>query len=250
MQSQTADDRRSRVPDRDRADHERGSRAPRTSRTSSRRSPAPRRCRPTGTRRWSSSRSPATRSRRRTGSIPARTWSTAVQNAPPRPARGAVRQRQLQQGAERDLRRATWRRRRRCRLPITLLILVIAFGSLVAARRAAAAGDLDAWLAAMALVAIPSQIFPVDSNLSSVILLIGLAVGVDYSLFYLRREREERAAGARAARRARGRRGDLGAGRPDLRPDRDRRDGRACSSAATRPSSPSPRARSSWSRSR
>ena len=34
-----------------------------------------------------------------------------------------------------------------------------------------------------------------DSNVSSVILLIGLAVGVDYSLFYLRREREERAAG-------------------------------------------------------
>ena len=27
------------------------------------------------------------------------------------------------------------------------------------------------------------------------VLLIGLAVGVDYSMFYLRREREERAAG-------------------------------------------------------
>ena len=36
---------------------------------------------------------------------------------------------------------------------------------------------------------------------SAVILLIGMAVGVDYSLFYLRREREERAAGQRAARR-------------------------------------------------
>ena len=33
------------------------------------------------------------------------------------------------------------------------------------------------------------------SNLPAVVLLIGLAVGVDYSLFYLRREREERAAG-------------------------------------------------------
>ena len=50
-------------------------------------------------------------------------------------------------------------------------------------------------LAALGLVAIPSQLFPVDGNLSAVILLIGLAVGVDYSLFYLRREREERAAG-------------------------------------------------------
>ena len=35
-------------------------------------------------------------------------------------------------------------------------------------------------------------------SIGSVILLIGMAVGVDYSLFYLRREREERAAGAGA----------------------------------------------------
>jgi uncharacterized membrane protein YdfJ with MMPL/SSD domain len=35
----------------------------------------------------------------------------------------------------------------------------------------------------------------VDDNVSAVVLLIGLAVGVDYSLFYLKREREERAAG-------------------------------------------------------
>src|ERR1700694_2810243 len=34
-----------------------------------------------------------------------------------------------------------------------------------------------------------------DPNVQSVVLLIGLAVGVDYTLFYLRREREERAAG-------------------------------------------------------
>ncbi len=78
----------------------------------------------------------------------------------------------------------------------------------------------------MALVALPSQLSPVDSNLSSVILLIGLAVGVDYSLFYLRREREERAGGRRRARGARGRGRDLGPRRPDLRPDGDRRDGR------------------------
>ena len=34
-----------------------------------------------------------------------------------------------------------------------------------------------------------------DQNVSAVLLLVGLAVGVDYSLFYLKREREERAAG-------------------------------------------------------
>jgi uncharacterized membrane protein YdfJ with MMPL/SSD domain len=78
--------------------------------------------------------------------------------------------------------------------PVTLLILVIAFGSLVAAGVPLLLA-ISSVAAAMSLVAIPSQIFPVDSNLSSVILLIGLAVGVDYSLFYLRREREERAAG-------------------------------------------------------
>jgi uncharacterized membrane protein YdfJ with MMPL/SSD domain len=79
-------------------------------------------------------------------------------------------------------------------LPLTLLILVIAFGSLVAAGVPLLLA-FSAVIAAMSLVAIPSQIFPVDSNVSSVILLIGLAVGVDYSLFYIRREREERAAG-------------------------------------------------------
>jgi RND superfamily putative drug exporter len=47
----------------------------------------------------------------------------------------------------------------------------------------------------MGLLAIPSHFWPVDDNVSAVVLLIGLAVGVDYSLFYLKREREERAAG-------------------------------------------------------
>jgi RND superfamily putative drug exporter len=79
-------------------------------------------------------------------------------------------------------------------LPITLLILVLAFGSLVAALVPLLLG-ITVVMAALGLVNIPSQLSPIDSNLSSVILLIGLAVSVDYSLFYLRREREERAAG-------------------------------------------------------
>jgi RND superfamily putative drug exporter len=79
-------------------------------------------------------------------------------------------------------------------LPITLLILIVAFGSLVAALVPLSIG-ITSVMAASALVALPSHLSPVDSNLSSVILLVGLAVGVDYSLFYLRREREERAAG-------------------------------------------------------
>jgi uncharacterized membrane protein YdfJ with MMPL/SSD domain len=78
--------------------------------------------------------------------------------------------------------------------PLTLLILVVAFGSLVAALVPLLIG-ITTVVAALGLVNLPSQLSPIDSNLSSVILLIGLAVAVDYSLFYLRREREERDAG-------------------------------------------------------
>jgi RND superfamily putative drug exporter len=79
-------------------------------------------------------------------------------------------------------------------LPITLVILLIAFGSLVAAGIPLLLA-FSAVLATFGLVALPSQVFPVDDAAASVVLLIGMAVGVDYSLFYMRREREERAAG-------------------------------------------------------
>src|SRR3954471_7486646 len=78
--------------------------------------------------------------------------------------------------------------------PLTLLILIVAFGALVAALIPLLLG-ITAVMAAEQLVTLPSQLSPIDSNVSSVILLIGLAVCVDYSLFYLRREREARAAG-------------------------------------------------------
>jgi uncharacterized membrane protein YdfJ with MMPL/SSD domain len=79
-------------------------------------------------------------------------------------------------------------------LPITLIILVIAFGALVSAGVPLLLA-LTAVMAAIGLIAPASQIWPVDEAISSVVLLIGLAVGVDYSMFYLRREREERARG-------------------------------------------------------
>ena len=68
------------------------------------------------------------------------------------------------------------------------------FGSVVAAAVPLLLA-ITAVFATNALIAIPSQFIPVDEQIAEVILLIGLAVGVDYSLFYLRREREERAAG-------------------------------------------------------
>jgi uncharacterized membrane protein YdfJ with MMPL/SSD domain len=49
--------------------------------------------------------------------------------------------------------------------------------------------------ATFGLIALPSHILPVANEAPALVLLIGLAVGVDYSMFYLRREREERAAG-------------------------------------------------------
>lgn len=79
-------------------------------------------------------------------------------------------------------------------LPVTLLILVLAFGSVVAATIPLLLG-ITAVGASLGLTALLSHQLHVDSSISSVILLIGLAVGVDYSLFYLRREREERARG-------------------------------------------------------
>jgi anti-anti-sigma factor len=79
-------------------------------------------------------------------------------------------------------------------IPITLVILFLAFGALVAAGVPLLLG-LSAVLATLGLVGLVSQVLPFSESISSVILLIGLAVGVDYSLFYIRREREERAAG-------------------------------------------------------
>ena len=79
-------------------------------------------------------------------------------------------------------------------LPITLVILVLAFGALVAASLPLLLG-ISAVAITLGVLAPLSQIVPVDESISSLVLLIGLAVGVDYSLFYIRRERDERAAG-------------------------------------------------------
>src|SRR5262249_29948365 len=101
----------------------------------------------------------------------------------------ATAQKQLSNAIDKDFTRAET-----LSVPITLLILVIAFGALVAAGIPVILA-ISAVMATIGLVSIPSHVFPVDSAISSVILLIGMAVGVDYSLFYLRREREERARG-------------------------------------------------------
>jgi len=80
-------------------------------------------------------------------------------------------------------------------VPITLVLLLGVFGALIAAGIPLLLAG-TAVTSAISLLAIPSRWLPVGSTTSSVVLLVGMAVGVDYSLFYLRREREERAAGA------------------------------------------------------
>jgi RND superfamily putative drug exporter len=79
-------------------------------------------------------------------------------------------------------------------LPITLVLLLLAFGTLVAAGVPLLLA-ITGVVATMGLVGPLSQLSPVEESINHVILLIGLAVGVDYALFYLRRVREERAAG-------------------------------------------------------
>ncbi|MEV8515937.1 MMPL family transporter [Dactylosporangium sp. NPDC051484] len=79
-------------------------------------------------------------------------------------------------------------------LPVTFAILIVAFGALIAAGVPVLLA-LSSVAAALGLSTLASHLVPSTDTTSSVILLIGMAVGVDYSLFYLRREREERAKG-------------------------------------------------------
>ncbi|MFJ3223838.1 MMPL family transporter [Streptomyces sp. NPDC086783] len=79
-------------------------------------------------------------------------------------------------------------------VPVALGILLIAFGALVAALLPVALA-VTAIMATMGLMGIVSHVMPMSDTANSVMLLVGLAVGVDYCLFYLRREREEREAG-------------------------------------------------------
>jgi RND superfamily putative drug exporter len=79
-------------------------------------------------------------------------------------------------------------------IPVTLILMLLAFGALIAA-------GIPVLLAATSVAATIgisaplSHLVHAEPTVSSMIVLIGMAVGVDYSLFYLKREREERAAG-------------------------------------------------------
>ncbi|HYX76984.1 MAG TPA: MMPL family transporter [Gaiellaceae bacterium] len=79
-------------------------------------------------------------------------------------------------------------------IPITIGVLLLVLGTLVAVGIPIVLA-LTGVVGTIGLVALTSHAVPADQNVNAVILLIGLAVGVDYSLFYIKRWREERAAG-------------------------------------------------------
>ncbi|MEV0286665.1 MMPL family transporter [Kribbella sp. NPDC050820] len=79
-------------------------------------------------------------------------------------------------------------------LPITFALMLLAFGALIAAGIPVLLA-FSAVGAALGFYAPLSYLFPDGGSVANVVMLIGMAVGVDYSLFYLKREREERRKG-------------------------------------------------------
>ena len=102
---------------------------------------------------------------------------------------GVTAEEQLDQAFADDLRKAGL-----LSIPVTLIILLVTFGALVAAGIPLLLA-LTAVLGTLGLLAFASRVLPLDQDIAAIVLLIGLAVGVDYTMFYLKREREERAAG-------------------------------------------------------
>ncbi len=79
-------------------------------------------------------------------------------------------------------------------VPVTLFVLLFAFGAAVAASVPVLLA-LTAVAAAFGLLGPISQAIPIDDSVRTVLVLIGMAVGVDYALFYVMRSREERRRG-------------------------------------------------------
>jgi len=75
-------------------------------------------------------------------------------------------------------------------LPFSAMVLILAFGALVAAILPLAVGVL-AILYSLALVQIVSSFYPMSVFVLTIISMVGLAVGIDYSLLIVTRFREE-----------------------------------------------------------
>jgi RND superfamily putative drug exporter len=79
-------------------------------------------------------------------------------------------------------------------LPVTLGLMLLAFGALIAAAVPVLLA-LSSVGIALGLYAAVSHLVPDMGSVANMVLLIGMAVGVDYSLFFVKRQREERQRG-------------------------------------------------------
>ena len=115
----------------------------------------------------------------------------AVQSRPPRRARRAVRRRLGRQGDRRPGREGRQEGARRISYGLLLIILLVAFGALVAAGLPLVLGA-TAVAATVGLLGPVSQLYALPPDVAELVVIIGLAVGVDYAMFYSRRMMEER----------------------------------------------------------
>ncbi len=88
-------------------------------------------------------------------------------------------------------------------LPLSLLILVLAFGSVVAAGLPLVVG-LMTIVCALGTAGLVGRLVPLSLLLQSLVTMVGLGLGIDYALLMVRRFREEMAAGLPAHDAARG----------------------------------------------
>lgn len=79
-------------------------------------------------------------------------------------------------------------------IPVTLVILVLAFGAIVAAFVPLALA-IAAIIIASGILILISQVYPMTETYKEMVLLMGLATGIDYALFVITRFRAERRAG-------------------------------------------------------
>ena len=79
-------------------------------------------------------------------------------------------------------------------MPVAFVVLILVFGSIVAAFIPMILAFV-AIILAIAIAFLISQLFPVSFFITNIILMIGLALGIDYTLFIVERFREERALG-------------------------------------------------------
>ena len=79
-------------------------------------------------------------------------------------------------------------------VPIALIILVLVFGAVVAAFVPIVLAFVSIFVA-LGVASLVGQVFALSFFVTNIIFMIGLAVGIDYSLFIVARYREERARG-------------------------------------------------------